>query len=112
MIIEFTYFVWLYANQPFLPSFFCLKDSLEDISYLLRIPQRKPYGTMEGNVKKALKVPVVPFVHNLKKLRNSYHWSSLVLEFIFCFILLILCCFPMSILGSYKYMRIVFPIFF
>ncbi|CAL5339539.1 unnamed protein product [Camellia sinensis] len=30
-------------------------DSLEDISYLLRIPQRKPYGTMEGNVKKALK---------------------------------------------------------
>lgn len=32
------------------------KDSLEDISYLLRIPQRKPFGTMEGNVKKALKV--------------------------------------------------------
>ncbi|KAI8020867.1 hypothetical protein LOK49_LG03G02548 [Camellia lanceoleosa] len=31
-------------------------DSLEDISYLLRIPQRKPYGTMEGNVKKTLKV--------------------------------------------------------
>ncbi|KAL7259081.1 hypothetical protein ACSBR1_005060 [Camellia fascicularis] len=30
-------------------------DSLEDISYWLRIPQRKPYGTMEGNVKKALK---------------------------------------------------------
>jgi hypothetical protein len=29
---------------------------MEDISYLLRIPQRKPYGTMEGNVKKALKV--------------------------------------------------------
>lgn len=23
---------------------------------MLRIPQRKPYGTMEGNVKKALKV--------------------------------------------------------
>lgn len=36
-----------------------IQDSLEDISYLLRIPQRKPYGTMEGNVKKALKV--VPF---------------------------------------------------
>ncbi|XP_028055945.1 peptidyl-prolyl cis-trans isomerase CYP37, chloroplastic-like [Camellia sinensis] len=33
-----------------------IQDSLEDISYLLRIPQRKPYGTMEGNVKKALKV--------------------------------------------------------
>lgn len=32
------------------------KDSLEDISYLLRIPQRKPFGTMEGNVKKALQV--------------------------------------------------------
>ncbi|KAF3605424.1 hypothetical protein DY000_02050484 [Brassica cretica] len=33
--------------------------SLEDISYLLRIPQRKPYGTMESNVKKALKVNIV-----------------------------------------------------
>ncbi|XP_047265285.1 peptidyl-prolyl cis-trans isomerase CYP37, chloroplastic isoform X2 [Capsicum annuum] len=33
-----------------------IQDSLEDISYLLRIPQRKPFGTMEGNVKKALKV--------------------------------------------------------
>ncbi|CAJ1978591.1 unnamed protein product [Sphenostylis stenocarpa] len=33
-------------------------DTLEDISYLLRIPQRKPYGTMEGNVKKALKIAV------------------------------------------------------
>ncbi|CAN1154099.1 Peptidyl-prolyl cis-trans isomerase CYP37, chloroplastic [Linum perenne] len=32
------------------------QTSLEDISYLLRIPQRKPYGTMEGNVKKALKI--------------------------------------------------------
>ncbi|CAL1385380.1 unnamed protein product [Linum trigynum] len=29
-----------------------IQDSLEDISYLLRTPQRKPYGTMEGNVKK------------------------------------------------------------
>ncbi|KAL1325493.1 hypothetical protein AAHE18_13G164300 [Arachis hypogaea] len=35
-----------------------IQDSLEDISYLLRIPQRKPYGTMEGNVKKALKIAV------------------------------------------------------
>ncbi|XP_027909422.1 peptidyl-prolyl cis-trans isomerase CYP37, chloroplastic isoform X2 [Vigna unguiculata] len=34
------------------------KDTLEDITYLLRIPQRKPYGTMEGNVKKALKLAV------------------------------------------------------
>ncbi|KAH7675851.1 Cyclophilin-type peptidyl-prolyl cis-trans isomerase protein [Dioscorea alata] len=32
------------------------QDSLEDISYLLRIPQRKPYGTMEGDVKKAMKI--------------------------------------------------------
>ncbi|CAN6560890.1 unnamed protein product [Malus baccata var. baccata] len=32
-----------------------IQDSLEEILYLLRIPQRKPYGTMEGNVKKALK---------------------------------------------------------
>ncbi|KAL5131405.1 Peptidyl-prolyl cis-trans isomerase CYP37, chloroplastic [Glycine soja] len=32
-----------------------IQDTLEDIFYLLRIPQRKPYGTMEGNVKKALK---------------------------------------------------------
>ncbi|KAK8558891.1 hypothetical protein V6N13_098515 [Hibiscus sabdariffa] len=31
------------------------RASLEDLSHLLRIPQRKPYGTMEGNVKKALK---------------------------------------------------------
>ncbi|KAL0301145.1 UNVERIFIED_CONTAM: Peptidyl-prolyl cis-trans isomerase CYP37, chloroplastic [Sesamum radiatum] len=35
-----------------------IQDSLEDISYLLRIPQRKPYGTMEGNVKKSLKIAV------------------------------------------------------
>ncbi|KAH7675852.1 Cyclophilin-type peptidyl-prolyl cis-trans isomerase protein [Dioscorea alata] len=33
-----------------------IQDSLEDISYLLRIPQRKPYGTMEGDVKKAMKI--------------------------------------------------------
>ncbi|XP_004514352.1 peptidyl-prolyl cis-trans isomerase CYP37, chloroplastic isoform X2 [Cicer arietinum] len=35
-----------------------IQESLEDISYLLRIPQRKPYGTMEGNVKKVLKIAV------------------------------------------------------
>ncbi|CAH2053627.1 unnamed protein product, partial [Thlaspi arvense] len=39
-----------------LDSWFDCVASLEDISYLLRIPQRKPYGTMESNVKKALKV--------------------------------------------------------
>lgn len=33
-----------------------IQDSLEDILFLLRIPQRKPFGTMEGDVKKALKV--------------------------------------------------------
>ncbi|CAA6668810.1 unnamed protein product [Spirodela intermedia] len=33
-----------------------IQESLEDISYLLRIPQRKPFGTMEGDVKKALKI--------------------------------------------------------
>ncbi|XP_010278300.1 PREDICTED: peptidyl-prolyl cis-trans isomerase CYP37, chloroplastic [Nelumbo nucifera] len=33
-----------------------IQESLEDISYLLRIPQRKPYGTMEGNVKRAIKI--------------------------------------------------------
>ncbi|KAM7498742.1 hypothetical protein LguiA_023156 [Lonicera macranthoides] len=33
-----------------------IQESLEDISYLLRIPQRKPFGTMESNVKKALKI--------------------------------------------------------
>lgn len=38
------------------------QDSLEEILYLLRIPQRKPYGTMEGNVKKALKVSVAFFL--------------------------------------------------
>ncbi|KAF3778257.1 Peptidyl-prolyl cis-trans isomerase [Nymphaea thermarum] len=32
-----------------------IQEPLENISYLLRIPQRKPYGTMEGDVKKALK---------------------------------------------------------
>ncbi|XP_022142899.1 peptidyl-prolyl cis-trans isomerase CYP37, chloroplastic isoform X2 [Momordica charantia] len=35
-----------------------IQDSLEELSYLLRIPQRKPFGTMEGNVKKALKLAV------------------------------------------------------
>lgn len=33
-----------------------IQDSLEDISYLLRIPQRKPFGTMESDVKKAIKI--------------------------------------------------------
>ncbi|XP_042520905.1 peptidyl-prolyl cis-trans isomerase CYP37, chloroplastic isoform X1 [Macadamia integrifolia] len=33
-----------------------MQESLEEISFLLRIPQRKPFGTMEGNVKRALKI--------------------------------------------------------
>ncbi|CAN8269298.1 unnamed protein product [Cochlearia groenlandica] len=41
---------------PANPNMKTIQASLEDISYLLRIPQRKPYGTMESNVKKALKV--------------------------------------------------------
>ncbi|XP_010503082.1 PREDICTED: peptidyl-prolyl cis-trans isomerase CYP37, chloroplastic-like isoform X2 [Camelina sativa] len=43
---------------PANPSMKTIQASLEDISYLLRIPQRKPYGTMESNVKKALKVAI------------------------------------------------------
>nr|KAJ0185963.1 hypothetical protein LSAT_V11C900494760 [Lactuca sativa] len=35
-----------------------IQNSLEELSYLLRIPQRKPFGTMESNVKKALKIAV------------------------------------------------------
>ncbi|XP_050368970.1 peptidyl-prolyl cis-trans isomerase CYP37, chloroplastic [Argentina anserina] len=41
---------------PANPNMKAMQDSLEEILYLLRIPQRKPYGTMEGNVKKALKI--------------------------------------------------------
>ncbi|KAG0592300.1 hypothetical protein KC19_1G240500, partial [Ceratodon purpureus] len=33
-----------------------MQDSLEDIFYLLRIPQRKPYGSMESDVKKAVQL--------------------------------------------------------
>ncbi|KAJ0781131.1 putative peptidylprolyl isomerase [Helianthus annuus] len=36
-----------------------IQNSFKELSYLLRIPQRKPYGTMEGNVKKALKEGIV-----------------------------------------------------
>ncbi|KAL9236389.1 hypothetical protein vseg_011067 [Gypsophila vaccaria] len=43
---------------PANPTMKSIQESLEDISYLLRIPQRKPYGTMEGNVKKSLKAAV------------------------------------------------------
>lgn len=55
---------------PANPKMKAAQDSLEDISYLLRIPQRKPYGTMEANVKKALKMAVDEkdsFVGNLKE---------------------------------------------
>lgn len=45
-----------YIAMSALPIWPFLQESLEDISYLLRIPQRKPYGTMEGDVKKAIKV--------------------------------------------------------
>ncbi|CAM0906321.1 unnamed protein product [Alopecurus aequalis] len=41
---------------PANPSMKTIQESLEDISYLLRIPQRKPYGSMEGDVKKAMKI--------------------------------------------------------
>ncbi|KAK3125391.1 hypothetical protein QOZ80_7BG0604200 [Eleusine coracana subsp. coracana] len=41
---------------PANPNMKAIQESLEDISYLLRIPQRKPYGTMEGDVKKAMKI--------------------------------------------------------
>ncbi len=35
---------------------------MEDIFYLLRIPQRKPYGSMENDVKKAIKVMIMDFL--------------------------------------------------
>ncbi|GJN11346.1 hypothetical protein PR202_ga29529 [Eleusine coracana subsp. coracana] len=41
---------------PANPNMKAIQESLEDIFYLLRIPQRKPYGTMEGDVKKAMKI--------------------------------------------------------
>uniref|UniRef100_A0A0E0ALI2 PPIase cyclophilin-type domain-containing protein n=1 Tax=Oryza glumipatula TaxID=40148 RepID=A0A0E0ALI2_9ORYZ len=41
---------------PANPNMKTIQESLEDISYLLRIPQRKPYGSMEGDVKKAMKI--------------------------------------------------------
>lgn len=43
---------------PANPNMKAIQDSLEDISYLLRIPQRKPYSTMETDVTKALKIAV------------------------------------------------------
>nr|ATB19822.1 cyclophilin-like peptidyl-prolyl cis-trans isomerase family protein [Juniperus procera] len=41
---------------PANPIMKSMQDSLEDIFYLLRFPQRKPYGTMEGDVKNALQI--------------------------------------------------------
>ncbi|KAJ3670251.1 hypothetical protein LUZ60_010575 [Juncus effusus] len=41
---------------PANPNMKTIQESLEDISYLLRIPQRKPYGSMENDVKNALKI--------------------------------------------------------
>ncbi|XP_006841723.2 peptidyl-prolyl cis-trans isomerase CYP37, chloroplastic isoform X1 [Amborella trichopoda] len=43
---------------PANPVMKTMQESLEDISFLLRIPQRKPYGTMEGDVKKTLTTAV------------------------------------------------------
>ncbi|XP_077243235.1 cyclophilin-like peptidyl-prolyl cis-trans isomerase family protein isoform X2 [Tasmannia lanceolata] len=44
-----------------------IQNSLEEISYLLRIPQRKPYGTMEGDVKRALKGELQSLVESIKE---------------------------------------------
>ncbi|KAJ4813405.1 Cyclophilin-like peptidyl-prolyl cis-trans isomerase family protein [Rhynchospora pubera] len=41
---------------PANPNMKAIQESLEDISYLLRIPQRKPYGSMQSDVNKALKI--------------------------------------------------------
>ncbi|XP_002960870.2 peptidyl-prolyl cis-trans isomerase CYP37, chloroplastic isoform X2 [Selaginella moellendorffii] len=38
------------------PTMKAIQEPLENIFYLLRIPQRKPYGSMESDVKKALKI--------------------------------------------------------
>lgn len=61
-----------------------IQDSLEDISYLLRIPQRKPYGTMEGNVKKALKIlvdekeAILATIPSESKERGTLLYTSLI----------------------------------
>ncbi|KAK6934308.1 Cyclophilin-type peptidyl-prolyl cis-trans isomerase domain [Dillenia turbinata] len=61
-----------------------IQDSLEEISYLLRIPQRKPYGTMEGNVKKALKIaaegkePILASIPTDLKEKGSMLYASLI----------------------------------
>ncbi|KNA07697.1 hypothetical protein SOVF_169480 isoform A [Spinacia oleracea] len=61
-----------------------IQESLEELSYLLRIPQRKPYGTMEGNVKKALKVAldkkeaILASVPAESKERGSLLYESLI----------------------------------
>ena len=47
------------ALRKSIPAYTTMKsiqDLLEDIYYLLRFPQRKPYGTMEGDVKSALQI--------------------------------------------------------
>lgn len=69
---------------PANPSMKAIQDSLEDISYLLRIPQRKPYGTMEGNVKKSLKIAVdekeaiLASMPSALKERGSLLYASLI----------------------------------
>lgn len=48
--------VALRKSIPANPAMKSIQDFLEDIYYLLRFPQRKPYGTMEGDVKSALQI--------------------------------------------------------
>eukprot|EP00252_Welwitschia_mirabilis_P008559 TRINITY_DN2049_c0_g1_i3.p1 TRINITY_DN2049_c0_g1~~TRINITY_DN2049_c0_g1_i3.p1 ORF type:complete len:423 (+),score=82.38 TRINITY_DN2049_c0_g1_i3:123-1391(+) len=43
---------------PANPMMKSIQESLEDIFYLLRFPQRKPYSTMAGDAEKALKVAI------------------------------------------------------
>lgn len=50
--------VALRKSIPANPAMKSIQDFLEDIYYLLRFPQRKPYGTMEGDVKSALQIAI------------------------------------------------------
>ncbi|KAF8731212.1 hypothetical protein HU200_016536 [Digitaria exilis] len=71
---------------PANPNMKSIQESLEDISYLLRIPQRKPYSTMEGDVKKAMKVNYgTCFIWACWPLHCTYHLIAL------CFLHIELC---------------------
>ncbi|XP_011622319.1 peptidyl-prolyl cis-trans isomerase CYP37, chloroplastic isoform X3 [Amborella trichopoda] len=52
---------------PANPVMKTMQESLEDISFLLRIPQRKPYGTMEGDVKKTLTGGLKDLIASIKE---------------------------------------------